>query len=147
MFEGVRAFLADARLFVIGQPFLFVIVTGSLIALISVVQEVIAYWAARLGGRSLVQRVAGRGWLHLNEERAQRAEVLFARWGIHLVIFGRILPGVGTLVSVPAGLSRMNFGLYLGATLTSAVLWNTLLVAVGYALGFNASPLGRLLFG
>jgi len=58
------------------------------------------------------------------------------------VIFGRIFPGLRTLVSVPAGLTRMDFGLFFGAAFSGAYIWNTLLVGVGYALGFMVTLLG-----
>ena len=83
----------------------------------------------------------------MDARRAQRTETLFSRWGVHLVIFGRILPGVRTLVSVPAGLSRMNFSLFLGAAFSGAYIWNTLLVGVGYALGFKVTLLGVSILG
>jgi membrane protein DedA with SNARE-associated domain len=71
-----------------------------------------------------------------------RAEAMFVRRGVVLVIFGRILPGVRTLVSVPAGVTRMNFGLFIGAAFGGAYLWNTLLVAAGYLFGFKMTLLG-----
>lgn len=147
MFEQLESFLNAVRLFILGQPILFVISTGLVIATLSVAGEVIVYWAARLGGRPLIERMAARGWLRMDAHRARRTESLFSRWGVHLVIFGRILPGVRTLVSVPAGLSRMNFSLFLGAAFSGAYIWNTLLVGVGYALGFKVTLLGVSILG
>jgi alkaline phosphatase len=141
VFDGLKIFLETARLFVVGQPVLFVMTSGLLIAIVSVVGEIIIYWAARWGGRPLIERLVARGWLRANAHGMQRAEALFSRWGVHLVIFGRILPGIRTLVSVPAGLSRMNFGLFVGAAFGGAVVWNTLLVGIGYSLGFSVIPL------
>ena len=54
----------------------------------------------------MIARMAARGWLRMDSQRVQRTEALFSRWGVYLVMFGRILPGVRTLASVPAGLSR-----------------------------------------
>lgn len=147
MFGQLESYLISARLFVLGQPILFVISSGLVIAILSVAGEVIIYWAARLGGRPLIERMAARGWMRMDARRAQRTETLFSRWGVHLVIFGRILPGVRTLVSVPAGLSRMNFSLFLGAAFSGAYIWNTLLVGVGYALGFKVTLLGVSILG
>lgn len=147
MFDQLESYLTSARLFVLGQPILFVISSGLIISILSVAGEVIIYWAARLGGRPLIERMAARGWMRMDARRAQRTETLFSRWGVHLVIFGRILPGVRTLVSVPAGLSRMNFSLFLGAAFSGAYIWNTLLVGVGYALGFKVTLLGVSILG
>ena len=147
MFGSIQGFLEGARAFIIGQPVLFVLATCLLIAVVSVAGEMLTYWAARLGGRPLVERLARRGWLRFDPARAGRAEALFARWGLRLVVFGRIFPGLRTLVSVPAGLTRMNFALFSGAAFGGALAWNTLLVALGYAFGFKVTLLGIAILG
>ena len=147
MFNSIENFIISARLFIIGQPILFVIVMGLFIAVVSVAGEYATYWTARLGGRPLVERLVARGWLRVDSKRAQRIEDLFERWGVRLVIFGRIFPGVRTLVSIPAGLTRMNFGLFAGAAFSGAYIWNTLLVGIGYALGFEVTLLGVSILG
>jgi alkaline phosphatase len=81
-------------------------------------------------------------WLRVDLRHIDRAESMFTRWGVRLVMFGRILPGVRTLVSVPAGMTRMNFGLFFGASFGGAYVWNTLLVAAGYLLGFKVTLFG-----
>jgi len=140
-------FVNSARVFIIGEPILFVIVMGLFIAVVSVLGEIVTYWAARLGGRPLVERLVARGWLRVDSRRAQRTEDLFERWGVRLVIFGRIFPGVRTLVSIPAGLTRMNFALFAGAAFSGAYVWNTLLVGIGYILGFNVTLFGVSILG
>lgn len=147
MFETFESFIIGARLFILGQPVLFVIVMGLVIAVVSVAGEVVTYWAARLGGRHLVERLRKHGRLKGDSRRAQRTEELFARWGVRLVIFGRIIPGIRTLVSIPAGLTRMNFGLFAGAAFSGAYVWNTILVGIGYALGFKVTLLGVSILG
>ena len=147
MFDQFESILASARLFILGQPILFVVLMGLLISVMSVVGEIITYWIARLGGPPLIALLASKGWLRMNSRRMQRTEVLFSRWGVRLVIFGRIFPGLRTLVSVPAGLTRMNFGLFFGAAFSGAYVWNTLLVGVGYALGFKVTLLGVSILG
>lgn len=126
--------------FIVEKPVLFVLAMGLIIAVTSVVSEIIIYWLARIGGRALVERFSR--WLRVDMRHFDRAESMFVRWGVGLVMFGRILPGVRTLVSVPAGMTRMNFGLFFGASLGGAYLWNTLLVAAGYLLGFNVTLFG-----
>jgi len=126
--------------FIVGKPVLFVLVMGLVIAVSSVGSEVITYWLARIGGRVLVERFSR--WLRVDMRHFERAESMFVRSGVSLVMFGRILPGVRTLVCVPAGMTRMNFGLFFGASFGGAYLWNTLLVAVGYLLGFKMTLFG-----
>lgn len=147
MFEVVEGLIYSVRSFIIGQPLLFVIVMGLLIAVLSVTGEFAVYWIARLGGPSLVNRLTARGWLRVNSKRSQWTEEMFSQWGLCLVIFGRIVPGVRTLVSIPAGLTRMNFGLFAGAAFSGAYIWNTILVGVGYALGFKVTLLGISILG
>jgi membrane protein DedA with SNARE-associated domain len=132
-FDGVWAFI-------VGEPVLFVLVMGLIIAVNSALTEVITYWLARIGGRALVERFSR--WLKVDMRHFNRVEAMFVRQSVGLVMFGRILPGVRTLVSVPAGMTRMNFVLFFGASLGGAYIWNTLLVAVGYLLGFNMTFFG-----
>lgn len=147
MFSYIQYLLNNARYFILGQPVLFVLATGLSIAILSVSGEILVYWAARLGGRPLIDRLAVRGVLRISPHRAERAENLFARWGLRLVIFGRIFPGLRTLVSVPAGLTAMPFGHFAGAAFTGAFAWNTLLVCAGYLLGFKVTLLGVSILG
>lgn len=136
-FDGLWAFIVE-------QPLLFVLLMGLIIAVTSVASEIVIYWLARIGGRALVERFSG--WLKVDFRHMDRAEALFTRWGVGLVLFGRILPGVRTLVSVPAGTTRMNFGLFFGASFGGAYVWNTLLVAAGYLMGFNVTLFGISIF-
>ena len=140
MFVQIKNWFDAVWAFIVGEPVLFVLVMGLIIAVNSAVTEVITYWLARIGGRALVERFSR--WLKIDMKHYDRAESMFGRWGVGLVMFGRILPGVRTLVSVPAGMTRMNFGLFFGASLSGAYIWNTLLVAVGYLLGFNMTFFG-----
>jgi alkaline phosphatase len=140
LFNQIENLIGSAPAFIIGEPILFVLVTGLIIAVVSVVGETVTYWAARLGGRSVVDRLSR--WLRVDARHLDRTEALFLRWGVGLVLFGRILPGVRTVVSVPAGMTRMNFGLFFGASFSGAYLWNTLLVAAGYWFGFRLTLFG-----
>jgi len=67
----------------------------------------IPYWAARLGGRPLVDKLAR--WIRIDPAHITRAENQFHRWGTGLVLVGRVIPGIRTLISIPAGLARMPF--------------------------------------
>lgn len=136
----IENWLGGVWAFIIGEPVLFVLVMGLIIAVNSVITEIITYMLARVGGRSLVERFSR--WLRVDIRHMHRAEAMFTRWGVGLVMFGRILPGMRTLVSVPAGMTRMNFGLFFGAAFSGAYVWNTLLVAAGYLLGFKMTFFG-----
>ena len=140
MFDPFNNLFENGRVFLAAQPVLFILVSGLLVALVSVIGETIVYWVARLGGRSLVDRLSR--WLRLDTRHMDRAEALFLRWGIGLVVFGRILPGVRTAVSVPAGVTRMNFALFISASFGGAYFWNTLLMGLSYLLGIQFTSFG-----
>jgi len=93
----------------------------------------VAYWGARLGGRPIVERVSG--WLRIDLKHLDTVDTHVQRWGIGLVFFGRVIPGVRTLVSIPAGSARIPFGRFVVATLAGAYIWSTLLIGAGYLLG------------
>jgi membrane protein DedA with SNARE-associated domain len=133
-------FLNAAEALILGRPVLFVLMSGLIFSVISAAGDSVTYWAARLGGRPLMDRMAR--WFRMDTRRMERTESMFQRWGLGLIMFGRILPGVRTLVSVPAGITRMNFGLFFGASLGGAYIWNTLLLAASYLLGFKLTFFG-----
>jgi membrane protein DedA with SNARE-associated domain len=54
---------------------------------------------------------------------------------VPIVLFGRLIPGVRSLVSVPAGLSEMPIGRFLAATAAGALAWNAALLGAGALLG------------
>jgi membrane protein DedA with SNARE-associated domain len=91
-------------------------------------------WAIGLyGGRPFLER-RGR-WLHLNEERLERAEHWFDRWGDRAVFLGRLTPVVRSFVSVPAGVFEARLGRYTVLTLVGSAIWCFAFAAAGYAAG------------
>ena len=114
-------------------PFSAVFVGGLYAAIGSVLGASGAYWTARIGGRPLVDRLAS--WVRIQPALITRAEKHFHHWGAGLVLIGRVIPGVRTLVSIPAGLARMNFLKFLTATFVGAYFWCTLLIGAGFVLG------------
>lgn len=59
----------------------------------------------------------------------------FDKHGSKAVLFGRLIPGVRSLISIPAGVDRMQLTTFLAMTTAGSLLWNTLLVGLGYQLG------------
>jgi len=101
--------------------------TGSLIG------ASVSYWTARLGGRPLVNKLAD--WLRVKQDHLTRAEEQFQRWGPGVVLVGRIMPGIRTLINIPAGLAHMSFVSFVIITFIGSYVWCTLLIAAGYLLG------------
>jgi membrane protein DedA with SNARE-associated domain len=114
-------------------PFGWVFVGALYAALGSLAGSAMTYWAARLGGRPLVDWAAR--WLRVDPRHITFAERQFHRHGSKLVFFGRMLPAVRTLVTIPAGLARMPFPRFVLLTFTGAYLWCALLIGVGYIVG------------
>lgn len=59
-----------------------------------------------------------------------------------MVLLGRMVPGVRSLVSLPPGLLRMPYGRYLALTLAGSLVWNTALIVAGQQLGSRWSAVG-----
>lgn len=124
-------------------PLAFIFLGGFYAAIGSLLGASLTYWAVRNGGRPVVNKFAG--WFRVDYNLIIRAEAQFQRWGPGLVLFGRMLPGVRTLVSIPAGLACMPFGKFALATFIGAYAWCTLLIGVGFWLGEEWEQIGGLL--
>jgi len=71
----------------------------------------------------------------VNENELDRAMVIFERYGKVMVLIGRMIPGVRSLISLPAGIKNMGWGTFLFYTIIGTTLWNTILAGGGYYLG------------
>jgi len=99
----------------------------------SVTGALLLYALGRVGGRPLLLR-HGR-LLRLDERRLDRADDWFDAHGARIVLFGRLVPGVRSVVSVPAGLSEMPVGRFVALTALGSTVWNAVLIGAGWALG------------
>lgn len=97
----------------------------------------INYLLAKLLGRPIVYAFArsrfGRICL-VNEEKVKHAETFFEHHGAASTFFGRLVPAVRQLISIPAGLARMHFGKFILFTTLGAGVWNIVLASIGYSL-------------
>ncbi len=94
---------------------------------------IVSYWIARWGGRAAVERW-GR-YVLIRAHELDRAERWFQRHGDGAVFFGRLLPGIRTFISLPAGVAEMPFGRFVVFSFLGALPWTILFVYVGYGLG------------
>jgi len=108
----------------------------------SLVGASVLYGLARRGGRPLIRRL--RGALRVDEASLARAERRFARHSAKVVLFGRMVPGLRSIVSLPPGLLRMPFGRYLALTAIGSSAWNALLIAAGQQLGSRWSDVAAV---
>lgn len=112
--------------------FFLVILVGSLGAVIG---SSVAYMLALWLGRPLVDRFGV--FFGLDEEKMASAERWFKRWGVWGIFIGHSLPGIRSVISFPAGLSKMDRKKFVMFTFSGALVWNTVLVTAGYLLGEN----------
>lgn len=99
----------------------------------SLVGAWLLYAAGRMGGRPLVLRYMRA--LRLKPDDLDRAERWFVRRGDWIIASGRLVPGVRSLVSVPAGMLRMPLLRFTILTAIGSALWNAALIALGWGLG------------
>lgn len=99
----------------------------------SVVGALILYALGRYGGRPIVLRLGPV--LRVDRQQLDRADHWFDRHGAKIVFFGRFLPGLRSVVSIPAGMSEMPLRSFVLLTTAGSALWNAGLIGAGWALG------------
>ncbi|KIT16684.1 DedA family protein [Jannaschia aquimarina] len=94
------------------------------------------YWVGMAIGTARLRRVTERHgrWLTLSPTDVEKAEIYFRERGLMAVFAGRMLPGLRTLISVPAGMARMPMGPFLLATTAGSLIWIGGLAILGYIL-------------
>lgn len=102
------------------------------------------YWIGqRLGKRGLRNWVDRSGhWLTLSVADLDRAEAWFHRHGGTAVFIGRLVPGVRSLISIPAGFARMPFVPFLLYSLAGTAVWTAALAYAGVLLRANFAVVG-----
>jgi membrane protein DedA with SNARE-associated domain len=105
------------------------------------------YWIGRKLGKERIEAwVEKHGcWLALSCEDIERATGWFERHGGAAVFFCRLVPGVRSLISVPAGINQMPLGSFLLYSTLGAGLWTAALAAAGYVLAENFRLVERYL--
>ena len=96
------------------------------------------YFLARYLGRPLVYRFAESRIGHMcliDSEKVEKAERYFDEHGAIGTFFGRLVPAVRQLISIPAGLARMSLGRFMLYTTLGATLWNSILAGMGWYIG------------
>ena len=125
-FAGFAAANGDLNLF-------GVIFTATLGAVVGMLPW---YYAGRIFGLERERYLAdlfGRV-MAFNADEIDVAVKWFSRFGPIIVLFGRLIPLIRTLISIPAGLSRMPLPIFLLASTAGAFIWNTFLTLAGYIL-------------
>lgn len=115
--------------------------TGVIIAATagSVIGAMILYSIGLLLDVQRLEKIVDR-WgkvLRLTRKDIHRADAWFDKYGPWTVLFCRLVPLIRSLISIPAGMSNMNFPLFLLLTTIGSLIWNAALVSVGAAVGDN----------
>ncbi len=97
------------------------------------------YYAGKRLGEARIRRMADRygKWLTISGDDIDQANRWFDRRGVLAVFLCRLVPGVRTLISLPAGINAMPIGVFLLYSTIGTTLWCLLLTYAGYALGQN----------
>lgn len=105
------------------------------------------YALGRVFGRDRMLALIDRYgfWLTISRDEAERALAWFDRWGKAAVFFGRLVPGIRTLISIPAGVAGMPFAAFLAVTACGSFLWVLLLSLAGYLLEANYERVAHLI--
>lgn len=109
-----------------------VVLFGTLGALLG---AYINYFLALWLGRPIIYKLADSKFgklMLLSSEKVQKAEDYFNKHGKISTFIGRLIPGIRQLISLPAGLSKMNFISFTVYTVIGAGLWNAILALLGY---------------
>ena len=111
---------------------LLIVLFGTIGALLgAIINYLLAMWL----GRPIIYAFADSKVGHLcllSSEKVKKAEDYFNNHGKVSTFVGRLIPGIRQLISIPAGLSKMNFGQFLLYTFLGASIWNVVLALLGY---------------
>ena len=111
---------------------LLIVLFGTIGALLgAIINYLLAMWL----GRPIIYAFADSKVGHLcllSSEKVKKAEDYFNDHGKVSTFVGRLIPGIRQLISIPAGLSKMNFSQFLLYTFLGAGIWNIVLALLGY---------------
>ena len=105
------------------------------------------YFLGKYWGLKRTKKIADRygKWLTLSGKDVEKAKIWFDRRGYFATAIGRIVPGIRTYISLPAGISKMSFVPFVLYSTLGTIFWVTLLTSAGYILGANYEKVGLFL--
>ncbi len=123
--------------------FFWIIIIGTLG---SVLGAIINYVLALYLGRLVVYRLAEQRWaklLMITPAKIERAEKYFLTNANSATFWGRLIPVIRQLISLPAGFCRMPFGNFILYTTLGSIIWVSILATLGYFVGTNKALLAQ----
>jgi len=116
-----------------GDMDISLILLSSLLGSIS--GALINYFGALYVGRKFLLRYGK--YIMISKQTLDKMEDFFKKHGAISTFTGRLIPGIRQLISIPAGLSKMNLKVFIFYTSLGAMIWSIILVALGYLIGEN----------
>lgn len=95
----------------------------------SCVMYALALWV----GKPFVMRYGK--WFFMPQHKVEKAELFMQRYSAPGIFFSRFLPVVRHLISIPAGIARVNFGVFSAATIVGSAMWCMVLAWFGHKVG------------
>jgi len=111
----------------------------------SIAGAVVNYYFAMFVGRRFIKKYGK--YFFIPEEKLETVEKFFHKHGAISTFSGRLIPVVRHLISIPAGLARMNMPKFIFYTGIGAGIWVTILTVLGYFIGQNESLIKQYLKG
>lgn len=111
---------------------LFVCATGG-----ALIGSLINYFIALILGRKVLYGLADTKWAHMikiNKKALEKVDNFFVKYGKSSIFIGRLVPAVRHLISIPAGIAKMDLKAFAFYTALGAGIWNIILSALGYFL-------------
>ena len=108
----------------------------------ALVGALVNYFLSMLIGRPIVYKFADSRLGHallIDRDKVEKAEAYFARHGAVSTFIGRLIPAIRQLISIPAGLARMNIWIFMIFTSLGAMVWNAILAGMGVWLAHTVS--------
>lgn len=93
----------------------------------------ITYWVSRIVGRPIVMKYGK--YFFMPPQKVERAEIFLQRYEKGGIFFARLLPVVRHLISIPAGMVKMGFGVFSLITTIGSFVWCSILTWYGYKIG------------
>ena len=120
-----------------------VIIAGSIGSLLA---AALLYWMGRkIPQHHLFNLIERYGkYLHISVTDLEKSFTWFEKYGHRIVFFGRMIPAVRSLISIPAGMSNMPFRKFMAYSATGTIIWTTFLAYIGYHFGENPALMSAI---